>query len=436
MNRIFKIKSIQIFSAILLFSFAFVKSQNSVVLDVSKTYKEESIAGFLHLNNIETLDNDIKALKPKFWRFGNYMFKSQERKDIISGLISRKIQPILIMSDLCIYKTLNENSTDGNRILPYSDPKSYEAFVRKMYAENGNTVIYDIWNEPDTGFWSGTKEQFFLAFKKAHDIIRSMPGGKDAVIMGPSCSRFYKEFIEDFLTFCEKNNVVVDILAWHEGGVISDIKEMKANINFAKEVWLNQFKKLKIKEIYIPEIIGESVQFSPLAVLSFLNTFEEGGVSGACKTCHDNPAEIGGNSCFNNSMDGLLMPNGKPRSVWFAYKLYAESLDDRFKLITKNENFSVIGYYLNKNKSVNILIGNTSGSNKDLNISLKNIDVKKYFSGKRKLHYNLYFVEDTKEKELKSPQLKQSEFVSIKNGIININLKNIESNGILVLELK
>jgi hypothetical protein len=31
-------------------------------------------------------------------------------------------------------------------------------------------------NEPDTNFWSGSKEQFFSAFKMAHDKIRSLPG--------------------------------------------------------------------------------------------------------------------------------------------------------------------------------------------------------------------------------------------------------------------
>ena len=49
-----------------------LKSQDTITLHLeNKEYSVESVVGFLHLSNIETLKTDIQSLNPRFWRLGN-----------------------------------------------------------------------------------------------------------------------------------------------------------------------------------------------------------------------------------------------------------------------------------------------------------------------------------------------------------------------------
>jgi exonuclease I len=114
MNGKSKIKIVLVFFLLItiqmFFKQFFYGQSSSVYVDLSKQTKKESVAGFLHLNDIDALNEQIKILKPKYWRLGNYLFSYKQRREIITGLTKREIIPIVVLSDLCIYKTINEES--------------------------------------------------------------------------------------------------------------------------------------------------------------------------------------------------------------------------------------------------------------------------------------------------------------------------------------
>lgn len=431
LNDFFKEKSLKIIEffilALVLFYFLipqFVYSQQTISVDFSKkVQKKESIVGFLHFNDLTPLDKNIRTLKPRYWRVGNALHDKTKRTQQIKLLHSYHITPILVLTDFFA-------GTEDNWGKPFLKQQKFRDLVKNLYLENGNQVIYDLWNEPDTDSWGGSQEQFFQTFKIAHDVIRSLPGGKNAVITGPGTSRFNEDFIMNFLKYCNSNNVRVDILNWHEGGILKDVLNVQTNIRTA-EKWIKEFPKVGIKKIFIPEILWHTEQFNPVAVFAYLYVIEKNGASGACKTCWDTPAEFGGNTCWNNSMDGILDPQGNTRSVWWAYKLYADSLDKR---LTSSSTESIINIpYLDSDNNFSMIITNIS----HVDLAKLDIDLKNMNSGiinrNGSQTLKLYEITNTNEKPLKSPKLLFEIPFSLSSNNKKIHLENIAYNKMYYL---
>lgn len=405
-----------------------VFGQKSIIVDFSvKPEKKESIVGFLHFNDLMALDKNIKILKPKYWRVGNTLHDKNKRLEQIKLLHSYKITPILVLTDFFA-------GTDDQWEKPFLKKEKFKNLVKDLYLENGNTVVYDIWNEPNTPSWGGTREQFLETFKDAHDAIRSLPGGSSAIITGPGLSRFEQDFLQDFLKYCAKNKLKVDILNWHEGGIIDDVLEVQKNIKTAQG-WIDTYSSIGIKKIYIPEILWHTEQFNPAAVLAYLAIIEKNGATGACKTCWDTPPADGGNTCYNNSMDGILDPKGNTRSVWWAYKFYAESLDKRVSSKSTDEFLANLAY-INSSSGLSILFTNASKIDiEKLSLTFKSIQ-KGILNRTGNYKLKLHEVTNTQEKSLSSPRFLYEKKIRFKKEIEEVILEKIEHNKMYVISIQ
>lgn len=407
-----------------------VSNTAQVVVDLNiKNKKVGSVAGFLHFNELEPLQKNISELKPKYWRFGAKLKEhTPKRKSQVEILLKNNIVPIIVLSD--IYDEEHWYKEKGGWIRPSDNGKPFAQMTSNLYKELGNKVVFDVWNEPNLKeVWGGTREEYFETFKVAHNALRNSPDGKNAQITGPSISAYDKEYIEAFLNYCSKNNLHLDILNWHDLGNQKDAVKLQANIKEAKEL-LKKYPKLGVKNIYIPEIVGLAEQFNPLTAFAYINSLEKSNVYGGCKACWDNPDTKGENSCWNNSMDGILTPDGKPRASWWFYKYYADSLEKR--LDSKNSRQDLISLsYLDKNNEFSILLGNLG--EKDYNtatISLKNIYDLKLFKNKS---VKLYEVPNTGSAYLEKPTLKIRNKIVINNNNATINLKNLKAKSLYYL---
>jgi len=118
-------------------------------------------------------------------------------------------------------------------------PKDYEKwselvfqFVRHLRERYGDaearTWLWEIWNEPDIGYWKGTPEEYFKLYDFSVDaILRALPGarigGPDST--GPANPKA-AEFLRQFLDHCahQKNYVSgktgshLDFIAFHPKG--------------------------------------------------------------------------------------------------------------------------------------------------------------------------------------------------------------------------
>lgn len=99
-------------------------------------------------------------------------------------------------------------------------PKDYQKwsalvfqFVRHLRERYGDaevrTWLWEVWNEPDIGYWQGTREEFFRLYDVSVDaVLRALPeakiGGPDTT--GPGSSKS-ADFLRTFLEHCahEKN---------------------------------------------------------------------------------------------------------------------------------------------------------------------------------------------------------------------------------------
>ena len=105
-------------------------------------------------------------------------------------------------------------------------------FVQHMRARYGDaevkTWLWEVWNEPDIGYWQGTAEEYFKLYDFTTDaILRALPGarvgGPDST--GPSSPRA-TEFLRRFLEHCadQTNHVTgktgspLDFISFHPKG--------------------------------------------------------------------------------------------------------------------------------------------------------------------------------------------------------------------------
>lgn len=414
---------------LLIFFYNILFSQKSITIDFSKKIeKKQSMIGFLHVNDLNPLINDIKELKPRYWRVGNSLIDKDYRDKQFEIMRKYNITPILVLTDF--YSHYNKRKYDWKQ--PYKETEAFAQLAEDFYKQYGNTVIYDIWNEPNhPAFWNGNRQQFFMSFKAAYDKIRSLPGGDKAIITGPSTAGFDKNFIEGFLKFCEENNVRVDILNWH----INETQDAAFNIpNQVRQAdsWSQKYYKVGFKNLAIFEFIGPDYYFKPLTSLAYINVLDREGVPGI-KTCGNANGE---STCINNSIDGLLTPEGKPRSVWWVYKYYADSLPARFNTSVDSDRTAAISYFSKDTNSVNVLFGNLGKFSSSFSIDLNSIRRFSLFSKTNEIKYTLYRIPNTEQKELPNPIVLQSGSIHLSSKKMNtIDFKNIDVESVYLLKI-
>ncbi|WP_312765035.1 GH39 family glycosyl hydrolase [Epilithonimonas sp.] len=409
--------------------FVLVKSQrikDSVKIEVDFSKKlgnVKSMSGFLHYDNIRLLEKNIKELQPKYWRIG-WSYKSP---DDITYLRSFGITPILVISDLYGYPGIKNNKNWPHPL--YTD--KLKTVITAEYQKFKNTVIYDIWNEPFHQPTAGDfdKEEFYQIFKKAHDIIRSFPGGDKAMITGPSLDNYNEKEIDDFLNFCNSNGVRVDVLCWHEFRDQEGLKDFSKDMIKLRTKILPKYPKVGVKKIVLTEILNQYSMLSASEALNNFKSFENNGIDGTCKTCW---SESDGVFNCNNSMNGLLDKNGKTRAIYWAYEIYNQSTKNRVKDWTNYDKASVFASY--DKKGGYIIVNNNSG-NKVVNTALKIKNLQSLFGTTKKLDLKIYEIPNTREEPLEKMIINKSQKIDIAKNTTEIILPALSPKSIFYLVL-
>ncbi len=102
-------------------------------------------------------------------------------------------------------------------------PKRYEdwadlveAFARHCIARYGLEEVrqwyFEVWNEPNlSGFWSGTKEEYFKLYEAAARALKKVD--PKLRVGGPASSK--ANWITDIIQYCAKGNVPIDFVSTH-----------------------------------------------------------------------------------------------------------------------------------------------------------------------------------------------------------------------------
>lgn len=396
----------------------------------------KSMSGFIHgMDADKPASQMISDLGPAYWRAGTMMSSIYPRIESLGAT------PILGISD--IYRYPGDKVPDW--VQPFDNYSAWTDFVGNVYttaSAQSNSFIYEIWNEPGGSyFWTGTRQQFFQTFKAAHDKIRSLPGGEDALICGPSLAGIDTAYIHQFLDYCLANNVELDVLSWHDFKVGSKISSLENDLLQVRTRWVNspKYAPLKIREIHINEMTSEIEQFAPGSILAFFNALEKGKADAACRACWNESTGI--NNCFNNTLNGLLVPGtNNPRAAWWTYRYYNLSTNERIESnSTLPEVVSFASLSSDAPLTVQILLGyfgDDGNTQKAIQLTLSKITSVSFLTSKKKVTVKILKLPNSGEAALSQPELiTETEMDINTNGGISIDISRLNLKEAYVVKV-
>jgi len=288
---------------LVLFAAATIAKAETITVDFSSdqgpvTYRA---SGFLHgMNGTKPGASLVDLIKPHMFRFGwSWSTAAYSRAKSLGADVQ------LVLSDLIGYSSV-------------PDPMKWQNLCTTWATNaknNGWVLQWDIWNEPNGAyFWRGTQEQFFETWRLCFLRIRAVD--PNAVIVGPSIDGFDAGYLQSFLSYARANNVLPNILSWHEFGGAGPIE---GNVQYMRSYMASN--GFNISRISINEVIHPGEYTNPGATARTIASLERARVDSAAHACW---GDTGGSNCNNNSLDGILtFDNTQPRSAWWAYRGYA-----------------------------------------------------------------------------------------------------------------
>jgi len=197
------------------------------------------------------------------------------------------------------------------------------------------TWNFEVWNEPNIVFWSGTKDQYFELYRESATVLKRID--KRLRVGGPSTAQ--AAWVGDLLKFCSEQQVPIDFASSHvypddpqknvfgegihypfEDVIQKALEKMKSEIAQSKlpETPLYITEWSSQNPAFIADTIKRTVGLADiLSYWTFNNVFEELGIP----------------RTFMNSNFGLLGMRGVPRPSFHAFTLlhklgYAELKSD------------------------------------------------------------------------------------------------------------
>jgi xylan 1,4-beta-xylosidase len=206
-------------------------------------------------------------------------------------------------------------ASSGNRIFAYkgnvSPPKDWKnwsdmvrAFTDHCVKRYGLAEVrgwkFEVWNEPNIGFWAGTQEQYFELYRQSVLAVKDVD--KQLQVGGPSTAQL--AWIPDLIDYCAQKDVPLDFVSTHvypsdpqqkifgkanmypfEQVIPRGLEHIKSQVESSKmphlPIWLTEWSSQN--PAFIADTIKNCVGMTEaMSYWTFSNVFEEMGVpSGA-----------------------------------------------------------------------------------------------------------------------------------------------------------
>ena len=182
---------------------------------------------------------------------------------------------------------------------------------RRKTANLTNIYGYEIWNEPQGTYASSNPLSFNDFWAQTYAELRKVD--PTIKIIGPSLSYYNNSYLSSFLSYCKTNNVVPDIISWHELGGANLTSDVQTYRSLEKTLGIGPLP------ISINEYSGAadlSVEGQPGASAPLIAKFERFRVDSACISFWDvsHPGRLG----------SLLASNTQTNGGWWFYKWYGD----------------------------------------------------------------------------------------------------------------
>ncbi|MEV0218376.1 CBM35 domain-containing protein [Streptomyces sp. NPDC050704] len=258
---------------------------------------------------------------------------------------------------------------------PYEDlgiadylPK-VDKIVKEVSADpNSDRFVYIPFNEPDQIWYHlGTSDQaqyevnrdrFFKDWKTVYERIRAID--PDARIAGPNESGYHTRLLTDFLAFAKRENVLPQIMTWHELDS-SSLKNFQGNYDNYRSIEKNLgIAPLKIN---IDEYANRRDLSVPGQLAQWVSMFERNKV-------YANQAywDAAGN------LDGNVVRSNIPNGGWWFFRWYAGLTGNTVKVTPPQANtvdtLQGLASYDTKRRQAQVLLGGSAG---DSDVVVQNV---------------------------------------------------------------
>ena len=158
----------------------------------------------------------------------------------VSSLFELGFMPRALSSRPEPYENTNERALDGGAFYPPSDYEEWGRLVRTWaehararYAQDdvSQRWLWELWNEPDIGYWHGTVAEYARLYDYTEAALHSVLPG--AVLGGPAVARPEAAFLGEFLEHCENGENAVsgrtgtrlDLVTFHAKGGVARVDD-------------------------------------------------------------------------------------------------------------------------------------------------------------------------------------------------------------------
>jgi xylan 1,4-beta-xylosidase len=232
-------------------------------------------------------------------------------------------------------------ASSANRIFFYkgniSPPRNWQdwydmvqAFTRHCVQRYGNAEVenwrFEVWNEPNIGFWAGSQEQYFELYKQSVQAIKSVD--ENLQVGGPATAQL--DWIPDLIQYCAGKGLPLDFVSSHvypndpqdhifgrdhmysyEEVIPRGVAQVKQQVESSAmprlPMWITEWSSSN--PAFIAHTVKECIGLTEtMSYWTFSNVFEEGGVP---------------RGAFNNAY-GMIGQWGIPHTALHAFALMHE----------------------------------------------------------------------------------------------------------------
>jgi xylan 1,4-beta-xylosidase len=231
--------------------------------------------GFRYVRFHGLLSDDPGTVVRDSGEFRYSFFNSDQIFDFLLSIGMKPFVELSFMPGALASGTRTVFSYEAN-VTPPRDYKQWakliECFVShavKRYSEREVLEwFFEVWNEPNLKqFWSGSQRDYFRLYRYTAEALKKI--SSSLKVGGPATAK--SEWIEEFVEFCERNDVPADFVSTHyypndgfEGDDDTELQLFKSQRGIMREVAANTRSHARNRPVYYTEWNSSSNPWDPL----------------------------------------------------------------------------------------------------------------------------------------------------------------------------
>ena len=184
--------------------------------DLKRAHEE---LGFQHVRFHGLLSDDMRTVGADDKRLVNSFFNADQ---IFDFLLSIGMKPFVELSFMPAVLASGARTVFSYRanVTPPKDYKQWTTLIDRLVLHcverYGESEVrewpFEVWNEPNLrAFWTGNQRDYFRLYRHTAEALKKV---SPAIrVGGPATAK--SEWIEDFVRFCERNDVPADFISTH-----------------------------------------------------------------------------------------------------------------------------------------------------------------------------------------------------------------------------